>query len=110
MTTDNFCFYFQNRLIQTSQTGGQWYSDTSPFSIPWSVSHSLFIDAFKSVQFVGQFSQVQPLKHFRLEAREDDLLPPLPQALERHVRLIKDGDSLGVQVRPGSYAINILRP
>ncbi len=30
-----FCFYFQNRLIQTGQTGGQWYSDTSPFSIPW---------------------------------------------------------------------------
>jgi hypothetical protein len=35
MTTDNFCFYLQNRLIQTSQTGGQWYSDTSSFSIPW---------------------------------------------------------------------------
>ncbi len=35
MTTGNFCFYFQNRLIQTCQTGGQWYSDTSPFSIPW---------------------------------------------------------------------------
>jgi len=35
MTTDNFCFYLPNRLIQTSQTGGQWYSDTSPFSIPW---------------------------------------------------------------------------
>ncbi len=34
MTTDNFCFYFQNRLIQSSQTGGQWYSDTSPFDIP----------------------------------------------------------------------------
>ncbi len=34
MTTDNICFYLQNRLIQTSQTGGQWYSDTSPFSIP----------------------------------------------------------------------------
>jgi hypothetical protein len=34
MTTDNFCFYFQNRLIQTNQTGGQWYSDTSQFSIP----------------------------------------------------------------------------
>jgi hypothetical protein len=29
-----FCFYLQNRLIQTSQTGGQLYSDTSPFSIP----------------------------------------------------------------------------
>jgi hypothetical protein len=35
MMTDNFCFYLQNRLIQTSQTGGQRYSDTSPFSIPW---------------------------------------------------------------------------
>jgi hypothetical protein len=28
-------FFLQNRLIQTSQKGGQWYSDTSPFSIPW---------------------------------------------------------------------------
>ena len=35
MITGNFCFYLQNRLIQTSQTAGQWYSDTSPFSIPW---------------------------------------------------------------------------
>jgi hypothetical protein len=35
MTTDNLCFYLQDRLIQTSQTGGQRYSDTSPFSIPW---------------------------------------------------------------------------
>jgi hypothetical protein len=33
MTTDNFHFYLQNRLIQNSQTGVQWYSDTSPFSI-----------------------------------------------------------------------------
>ncbi len=29
MTTEMFCLYLQNRLIQTSQTGGQWYSDTS---------------------------------------------------------------------------------
>jgi hypothetical protein len=35
MATGNFCFSLQNRLIQTSQIGGQWYSDTSPFSIPW---------------------------------------------------------------------------
>jgi hypothetical protein len=34
MPTDNFCFYLQHRLIQTSQTGGQQYSDPSPFSIP----------------------------------------------------------------------------
>ena len=31
------------------------------------------------------------------EAREEDLLPPLPEALERHVKLVKDGDTLGVQ-------------
>jgi hypothetical protein len=35
MTIENFGFYLQSRLIQTSQIGGQWYSDTSPFSIPW---------------------------------------------------------------------------
>jgi hypothetical protein len=39
---NSFCFCLQNRLIQTSQTGGQWYSDTSPFSIPWSYNlHAL---------------------------------------------------------------------
>ncbi len=30
----HFLFYLQNRLIQTSQTGGQQYSDTFRFSIP----------------------------------------------------------------------------
>jgi hypothetical protein len=34
MTTDNFCFYLQKRLIQTSRTGGQWYSDAPTLSIP----------------------------------------------------------------------------
>jgi hypothetical protein len=43
MTTDNFCFYLQNRLIQTSQTGGQRYSDTSSFSIPYSDSFPVLL-------------------------------------------------------------------
>jgi len=34
MTTDNFCFNFQNGLIQTSHTGGQQYSDNSPLVFP----------------------------------------------------------------------------
>ncbi len=34
MASDNFCCYFQNRLIKTSQTGGQWYSDTPPLVFP----------------------------------------------------------------------------
>ncbi len=29
------CHFLQNRLIQTSKTGVRQYSDTSPFSIPW---------------------------------------------------------------------------
>jgi hypothetical protein len=33
----------QNRLIQTSQTGGQWYSDTFTFSIPWSAHIKILI-------------------------------------------------------------------
>jgi hypothetical protein len=41
MTTNNLCFCLQSSPIQTSQTGGQWYSDTSLFSIPCSLSPSL---------------------------------------------------------------------
>jgi len=46
MTTDNFCFHLPNGLTQTSQTGGQWYSDTSAFSIPWSNPLELCSDHF----------------------------------------------------------------
>jgi hypothetical protein len=52
MTTGNFCFYLQNRLIQPSQTGGQRYSDTSPFSIPCKniskndVVHSIYLSLY----------------------------------------------------------------
>jgi hypothetical protein len=35
MTTEYF-FYLQNRPIQTSQTGGQWYSDGPPLLFPGS--------------------------------------------------------------------------
>ncbi len=35
VTTDNFCFYLQNGPIQTSQTWGQGYNVSSPFSILW---------------------------------------------------------------------------
>jgi hypothetical protein len=40
MITDNFCCYLQNRLIQTSVSGGQRYSETCLFSIPWLVPWS----------------------------------------------------------------------
>jgi len=41
LRTNNFGFYLPNRLIQTSQTGGEQYSDTSPFSVPWLSALSL---------------------------------------------------------------------
>jgi hypothetical protein len=50
MTTNNFSFYLHNRLIQTSQTGGQWYSETSPFSIPrWNCAKSLPLHFWNSL-------------------------------------------------------------
>jgi hypothetical protein len=56
MRTENFCFYFQNRLIQTGQTGGQWYNDTSPFSIPWILQISVVGRRLFKVYDVNVFS------------------------------------------------------
>jgi hypothetical protein len=62
MTTDNCCFYLQNRLIQTSQTGGQRYSDTSPISIPcsslfWWRRKKSFVASTLSNWMIKVFSQ-----------------------------------------------------
>jgi len=35
----------QNTLIQTSQTGGQWYSDTSPLVFPARMDHLIPFNA-----------------------------------------------------------------
>jgi hypothetical protein len=63
MTTANICFYLQNRLIQTSQTGGQRHTDTSPFSIPWIVEqrgrNTYFQNSYKRNQ---QQKQKQKMK------------------------------------------------
>jgi hypothetical protein len=52
MPADNFCFYLQNWLIQINQTGGQWYSYTSPFSIPWFLFQQKSI--LKSGPYIGK--------------------------------------------------------
>jgi len=65
MTIDNFCFYLQNRLIQTSQTGGQQYSDTSPLVFP---------DLYNS----GRRCQWNDIKHTATQlddTRHCDILP-----------------------------------
>jgi hypothetical protein len=55
MTTDNFCIYLQNRLIQTSQTGGQQYSDTSPFSVPFFGLNELVVYKLRRIQPTVKF-------------------------------------------------------
>jgi hypothetical protein len=59
MTTDNISFYLQNRLIQTNQTGGQQYRDTSPFSIPWPISQ--YVSALLKTQLFFFFNKCTSL-------------------------------------------------
>jgi hypothetical protein len=51
MITDDFCFYLQNRLIQTGQTGCQLYSDTSPLVFPALTLNLIFnsVEKMKSI-------------------------------------------------------------
>ncbi len=57
MRTEIFCSYLQSRLIQTSQTGGQRYSDTSPFSIPWpnNLLGQTFLYSHRCLQIFEEF-------------------------------------------------------
>ncbi len=55
-----FLFYLQNILIQTSQTEGRQYNDSSPFSIPWVVRQAKGMEQISHVwnrfgQKEGQF-------------------------------------------------------
>ncbi len=61
MTTDDFCFYLKNRLIQTSQTGGLQYSNTSPFSIPCYCHGYLYQISKHLVQLYLLSTVLQPL-------------------------------------------------
>jgi hypothetical protein len=60
MTNDNFCIYLQNRVIQTSEIGGQQYSDPSPFSFLWSnyQEPELAVFNFKLASFAKQQGRV----------------------------------------------------
>ncbi len=107
MRIDNFSFYFQNRLIQTSQTGQQ-YSDTSPFSIPcWHI----FLLGWEDGPFWPlrqwrrkKFCRNIPAKDDLGEgnANVDDILP-LPNVdsatLQKLIHWVKDKDSFQVFIQ-----------
>ncbi len=71
MTTDNFSFYLQNRQIQTSQTGGQWYSDNiPPLVFPGQSKRSISFQTQNREIFAGKYRSV-PLYSHRLCLRMD---------------------------------------
>ncbi len=80
MTTDNFCFYLQNRLIQTSQAGGQQYSDTSSFSIPWTKKGRFGIPPIEDL-LIQDFEWLRTDEHSTLEpfsVTQDEDMPGNP--------------------------------
>jgi len=62
----NICFYLQNRQIQTSQTGGQRYSDTSPFSIPCQIAQKNEVKMPMAAEpaYLAERSGVEPSLRF----------------------------------------------
>jgi hypothetical protein len=74
MTTDNFCCYLQNRLIQASQTGGQWYSATSPLGFPaLRFSPVAFVLSGKSHQKGRKFSRRRKRSLGRFKPTENSI-------------------------------------
>ncbi len=81
MTNDNFCFYLQNRLIQTSQTGGQLHSDTSPFSIPCLMAEiGSWIIPIPGTWGWGRGCQL----HLRRSRQHQQVQPPHPPGRRLH--------------------------
>ena len=58
-----------------------------------------------SERLIGGSSTVVTTRFEEVKSGEE-LIPPLPTALERHIRVIKDSDTLGVQVDIEEEGIN----
>ena len=58
-----------------------------------------------SERLIGSSSTVVTTRFEEVKSGEE-LIPPLPTALERHIRVIKDSDTLGVQVDIEEEGIN----
>ncbi len=74
MTTDNFCFYLQNRLIQSSQTGGQQYRDTSPLVFPGEGHGQTLINRTKPRSSFQLYKWVQALHALTAQSNKTDQL------------------------------------
>ena len=63
------------------------------------------VSVTKSERLIGRNSTVVTTRFEEVRAGEE-LIPPLPAALERHIRVVKDSDTLGVQVDIEEEGIN----
>jgi len=64
MTTDNFCFYLQNRLIQTSQTGPPLVFPGSSLDCKYSTKlKQLFMGKY-SILIARNFLGIEKVRNF----------------------------------------------
>ena len=57
-------------------------------------------------RLIGGHSSTVVTTRFEEVKSGEELIPPLPTALERHIRVVKDSDTLGVQVDIEEEGIN----
>jgi hypothetical protein len=107
----------QNRLIQTSQTGGQWYNDTSPFSIPCTNTLAYFSRASENLTTFStgriRTRPRRPRKHCRRRAPRDKRRRRIRRRRRRVVspsaahlrRRAVEGDRRPLAARPGSRKV-----
>lgn len=65
-----------------------------------------FIFYLHLYRIVGGTSSTVVTTRYEAKKAEDELIPPLPTALERQIRIVKDSDTLGVQVDIEEEGIN----
>ncbi len=63
-----FVFICKTRLIQTSQTGGQWYSDTSPLVFSAVIFHDLLSKKIAKLSLTHQPVKLKKIAQMSLES------------------------------------------
>jgi hypothetical protein len=115
MITDSLCFYLQNRLIQTGQRGGQRYSDTSHFSIPWLMFFNNCLACLEGMELSGPRLYIMGCSRHRNDCQTSPR--HACRAVRPHGRQglgVRQGDGRGGQlyqryhVIPGSCTIKTL--
>ena len=60
-------------------------------------------------RLIGGSSSTVVTTRYEPKTDHEDLIPPLPSALEHNIRVLKDSETLGVQVYPNFHLVAILQ-